>query len=205
MDVAKFLGQENAHAGQLLLRRISLSVEDLFELPKGATRLELIDGGLLMTPGPLSSHQQAVLHLTFLLQAAAPDEWDATQASYLQLGPSTVLQPDVMVVTRVEGLANFTPAEVLLVAEIVTPESRRLDQVLKPQLCAEAGIPTLMHVELEGPEAPTAIIYQLEDGAYVEHSRATAGQTLHLTQPVEVSFDPMELLSDRLPRRRTSG
>lgn len=215
MDLDELIEAENARTGALLLNALSWSVEEFLELPEAACRMELLDGGLLMLAAPGSDHQDAVLNLALLLRVAKPGGWKAIAAGNLELGSATLLRPDVMLVTRTDPRVTFASAEAVMIAEVESPGSLHVDRILKPALYAEAGIDWYLRVELQrsGSPAPTVIAYRLEDGAYVEHSRATAGQTLHLTEPVEASFDPAVLLDEDLSRlepllkawRQTSG
>jgi hypothetical protein len=60
---------------------------------------------------------------------------------------------------------------------------------------AEAGIPWYLLVEQEPELTPQLLRY--EDGRYVEHAVAKAGQPLQLTEPVTVDLDPAALLPAR--------
>lgn len=99
MDVAELLQAEYTRAGEQLLNQLSWSMEEFLKLPEAACRMELVDGSLLMLAAPGSHHQRAVGNLTNLLEAAAPDGWEAIFRVGLELGPATLLCPDVIVVT----------------------------------------------------------------------------------------------------------
>lgn len=89
-------------------------------------------------------------------------------------------------------------SDVRLLAEIESPSSTDTDRMWKPELYAAAGIPWFLRIRVrrsrKHPRAPEVVAYRLEGRDYVEHTRAHTGQTLHLTEPVKVAFDPAVLL-----------
>lgn len=200
MSLATWIETQDVQLAAQLLGRPTWSVEEYLQLPEAATRIELVDGSLVMSPAPASGHQRIARRLTNLLEDAIPDGWDAVADANLRLGPSTVLRPDVMVVTRSDDVTTFEPAEVMLVVEIVSPGSTRLDRVWKPEMYAAAGIGWYLLVERRRRGTPSleVIVHRLKDGDYVEHSRVHAGQVLRLTEPFEVSFDPAILQRRRV-------
>ncbi|MGH3615225.1 MAG: hypothetical protein ACRDRK_22045 [Pseudonocardia sp.] len=67
------------------------------------------------------------------------------------------------------------------------------DRAVKPQLCAAAGIPHYVRIEL-GDEGPTAITYRLRGGRYIEFARAGSGERLRLTEPFVIDVGLAELV-----------
>jgi Uma2 family endonuclease len=103
-------------------------------------RYELLDGELLVTPAPGGIHQLAVSAIGFLLQKYMEQERIGivlTSPADLQLQPESIVQPDVFVVPRHEGVDRedkFTWAEItalLLVVEVISPSSIRTDRIDK--------------------------------------------------------------------------
>ena len=97
-------------------------------------RYELVDGELLVTPGPAALHQKAVLQLIVALHGFL----ERTGVGELLLSPSDVqlesdslVQPDLYVVPPDEGrrLIGANTARVLLLAiEVLSPGSGRYDR-----------------------------------------------------------------------------
>jgi hypothetical protein len=93
--------------------------------------------------------------------------------------------PDVMV-ARSESLCApgslyVDPKDVVLVAETISP--------------GNATIP--FYVEVELATMPRITVYALRGTEYVRIADASAGETLRLGEPFEVSFDPGDLVGPR--------
>ncbi len=103
-------------------------------------RYELVDGELLVTPGPADIHQKAVLHLILALHPYL----ERTGAGELLLSPSDVqleqeslVQPDVYVMPLAEGrrlITERTTKELVLAVEVLSPSSGRYDRGSKRRL-----------------------------------------------------------------------
>ncbi|MBB5786649.1 Uma2 family endonuclease [Jiangella mangrovi] len=173
--------------------------DDLLELPESDWRFEIVDGGLLMTPGPGLWHESVSDFLRARLRAALPPGLRILGPVTVDIDP-TFLIPDLMVlphdVVR-RGGAKAMAAEALLVIEIVSPGSVSIDRILKPAKYAEAGIPHFWRVEFQPELSLTA--YALPEGtsAYTEVGTWTAGQTAPIRAPFEVDIEIAELAPDR--------
>jgi Uma2 family endonuclease len=159
---------------------------------------EVVDGSLLLSPSPNYDHQRIARRLSFALEDGLLAGYEAFDGGNVRIDHDTLLIPDVVVLRRPKPrLVAATPADVLLVVEIVSPSTRRTDRTLKPVVYAEAGIPWFVLVEPECPDAPVVVVHELVDGAYVERVRAAAGQRLRLTEPFAIDLDPAELTRRR--------
>jgi Uma2 family endonuclease len=171
------------------------SEEDLIGLPDEARGYELLQGTLLVKPLPGGPHQVLSWKLVNLLEAAAAPRRMVVQALGVRLPDNTMFIPDVLVASREVVLANTSgildPADITLVAEIVSPGSRIMDRLTKPALYAGAGISSFWRVELE--DGPIIFAYALEQGRYVEVGAARPGERLTLSKPFAVSIDPADL------------
>jgi Uma2 family endonuclease len=108
--------------------------------------------------------------------------------------------PDVVVadlVALLDGIDVLLPEQTHLVAEIVSPKRRRRDYYDKPRIYAEAGIRTFLRIELTGATPPYVEVLRLSGGTYTLVAKANAGQTLELTEPFPVTFDPGRLVGRR--------
>ena len=118
-------------------------------------RYELIDGELLVTPGPAPLHQLAVFRLARLLA----DYVDAnglgevlTSPADLELEPGTVLQPDVFVVPAGgEPLRRSWQAvrSLLLAVDVLSPSSVRYDRITKRRFFLRVGVPEYWVVDVD--------------------------------------------------------
>jgi Uma2 family endonuclease len=84
------------------------------------------------------------------------------------------------------------PADVALVVEITSPGNAVVDRALKPTLYAQAGIANYLLVEL-GAKPPTAVVFRLRRGRYVEARRVGPGDRLWLDEPYRVDVDLVAL------------
>jgi Uma2 family endonuclease len=128
------------------------TTDDLDELPEDGHRYELIDGALIVSPSPTSPHQKLVIRLAGTLATSCPAEWEVTQGVEVRINRRRSLTPDVLVVAAEaeERLpSKYSPHEVLLVVEVVSPGSVTMDRVTKPALYAKAGIPYYWRIETQ--------------------------------------------------------
>jgi Uma2 family endonuclease len=123
--------------------------------PLATPRYELVDGELLVTPGPTRWHQRAVVELIVALNEylrVEPVGYVLTSPSDVELEPEFIAQPDVYVVpmsewrrlTREENIVN----ELLLTAEVLSPSSSRHDRVRKRPLY-QRHVPNYWIVDLD--------------------------------------------------------
>ena len=129
---------------------------------------ELVEGHLVMAPGPSFRHVRALQRLLDEIANYLPAHLERLNQLDVDLmlaaphEPGTVRQPDVVVVTkqetaRLEREGGFVRASgVVLAAEIVSPGSRRTDRLIKRAEYADAGIPHYWIVELEPTVTLTA-------------------------------------------------
>ncbi len=173
--------------------------QDYLALPAERGRIELLDGGLLVSPSPGGRHQRLSSHFWLAVSAALPAGLEVLEAVNVRVAPGEILIPDLAVVTNPGAdLTVWEPGEVAMVVEIVSPGSVAADRAIKPQLYARAGIRHHLRIELTTP-APRAVAYRLEHGCYVEAARAEPGQVLHLTEPVALEVDLAELAAATRP------
>lgn len=159
-------------------------------------RAELLDGQLLVSPASSNDHDNVAWVLCLKLRTAAPKgELAAFMTSNLRISSKRYFIPDLLVTSRTDrGTVFNDAADVVLAAEVVSPTTHKQDCVVKPKAYAAAGIPWYVRIELEDSYAPEVIAYRNDGGTYVEHARAQAGQQFHLDEPIQISFDPAELL-----------
>ena len=115
---------------------IYYTAEMVRALPDGGNRYEAVRGELLVTPAPRLWHQE----VTFRLGRSLSAYLELHRVGHLLLspadiswGPDTLVQPDLFVVpleqARTLDWARIT--QLLLVAEVLSPSSRRADRFTK--------------------------------------------------------------------------
>lgn len=122
---------------------------------------ELVEGRLIMSPNPGLDHQLALGGLAFQLRSQLPAEFEAVHALDIDLElvpanqPGFSRRPDLIVMPRSTGRRLHRDggvpraADVLVVVELVTSESRRTDNVIKRAEYADAGIPHYWTIDVE--------------------------------------------------------
>lgn len=168
------------------------TVDDLEAIPDDGLQYELLDGILLVTPAPIPVHQGVAGELFALLRAACPNHLKVFFAPLdWQPDRRTSLQPDLLVVAREDiGAKNITKTLALAV-EVLSPSTRRKDQVLKFSKYAESGVTSYWIVD---PAVPSIVAYDLVAGSYAERGRAHRTETLDLAQPFPITITPANLV-----------
>jgi Uma2 family endonuclease len=123
-------------------------VERLIDAREGLTpRYELVDGELLVTPGPSGRHQRIVGRLFLLL-----DEYvGRNRLGEVRLGPGEVklvphnhFEPDLFVIPAVNGKrprADDPVTRLLLAVEVLSTGSIRHDRITKRRFFQKHGVP----------------------------------------------------------------
>ena len=172
------------------------TVDELYALPEDGMRHELLDATLLVSPPPSVRHQLAARRLVEAIAAAAPADVAVLEAVGVVV-PAGLLVPDVVMAQAASvhrGGQALTAEHVLAVVEIVSPSSRTNDRRWKPEAYAEAGIPTFVRVELDGPEGPVVHTFGLVDATYVADATVTGRQRQQLGLPFAVTLAPATLV-----------
>jgi len=147
------------------------TVSDLENLPDDGFTYELVDGHLVVTPPPTQQHQLIGDALREVLAVAAPPGWRCSKEFPIVFAEDTWRQPDVVVFRtpplhpRPDERNPVGPEDIGLVAEVVSPSTRRTDRFAKPGEYADAGIGLYWRLETE----PELVLYvqTLEvDGIY---------------------------------------
>ncbi|MEV0806764.1 Uma2 family endonuclease [Micromonospora sp. NPDC050200] len=130
-------------------QRADYTVEDLLNLPDDASRVELVDGVIQVTPSPTLGRQDISLLLARWLLQHAPGDLRVAQAIGVGLSFNTSRQPDVLLrhAEVPSDRSMLRPADVVLAVEIVSPGTRRIDRFAKPGEYAAAGIPFYWRIE----------------------------------------------------------
>ena len=162
---------------------------DYLALPEDRRRIELLDGGLLVSPAAGGRHQRLSSQLWHALGRAAPDELEVLEAVNVRVASGRILIPDLVVVTNPGlDLRLWDPTDVAMVVEIVSPGNAAADRAIKPALYAAAGIEHYLRVEL-GKPGPSSVAYQTHRGHYREVRSSRPGEPMRLAEPFPVELD----------------
>ena len=150
----------------------------------GDGRVELIDGALVIGPGPTPDGERAIAHTRAALGDAVPDGLLVVGPVPLRMGPDCVLVPDLVVMrapdTPLEPDAVVDGQEVLMVVEVVGAEHGAVDRTFKPLVYARARLPYLLVVDRHAPFASASMVIS---GRYHEYARAAGEDELELEEP----------------------
>jgi Uma2 family endonuclease len=171
------------------------------EVESGYTELE--EGRLVLAASPVPDHGVATVEFAVQLRPQLPPELEIIADMDIDLelapadAPGSVRRPDLILVQRSarrrvrrDG-GIIRASEVVVAVEVLSPSSRRLDQIGKRAEYADAGIPYYWIVDLDEPVSLIACHLAGEFG-YVD-SGAIAG-TFRTTEPFPVEIDLDALL-----------
>jgi Uma2 family endonuclease len=122
------------------------TVQDVYDLPDDGNRYETVGGELLVTPAPTLVHQVVSMRLTMALGRYL----ETCPVGMLFASPAeatrddvTRVQPDVMVVPSrwFDAKKYGAIRELMFVAEVLSPSSRRFDRFTKRAEYQRQGVP----------------------------------------------------------------
>jgi Uma2 family endonuclease len=158
---------------------VVLTAQQYDALPPN-NRMELVDGVVtLMTPATMR-HQIVVQKLRAALEADRPDELKIVWEQEVRLADLLRRNPDVMAVLasayNLDGY-SYTPSQVVLAAEVVSPHTQVTDRLHKPAEYATAGIEHYWRVETL-PQVAVHTYRLADSGSYTASGVFTEGDTI---------------------------
>ncbi len=137
---------------------IYYTAEMVRALPEDGNRYEVVHGELLVTPAPRLWHQEVIRRLSNTLSGYL----DVERVGHLPFspadiswGPDTLVQPDLFVMpleqARTLDWAQIT--DLLLVAEVLSPSSRRADRFTKRLEYQRRGVPVYWIIDPDDRQA----------------------------------------------------
>lgn len=169
-----------------------LTRADLEDVPDDGHRYELLDGVLLVSPAPRWPHQDVLGNLYVLLKLACPAGLAVGLAPFaVAFADDTELQPDVFVARRSDITERDLPVPPLLCVEVLSPSTRRIDQLLKRDRYQEAGVRSYWLVD---PDEPSVSVLELRAGLYEQVAFVRRGEEHQAALPFPVRLAPAELV-----------
>jgi Uma2 family endonuclease len=165
------------------------TIDDLESLPDDGNRYEIFDGSLLVSPHADVSHGAVSIKLHRILTFQAPGDLFVGHDIGVSRKTTSYLVPDLFVV-RANALemrrAALDPADVLLVAEVLSPGNRGRDLVLKRHEYAAARIPLYWIVD---PGERAMRVFELDGAAYREVETVRPDSAWSTTRPFPLTLD----------------
>jgi Uma2 family endonuclease len=179
------------------------TVDEVASLPEDL-HYELINERLVLTPAQLPIHQALCQSAAIALRAHRPQGVLTTTHQSVMIDSYNEPRPDV-VVMRVGG-ANRTPvlaADVLLVAEVLSPSSMASDREEKAELYAYAGFASYWIIGLLAERITFTQFLLGSDGAF--RQQVQADEVVTIDQPWQVTLDLPAWTRCRDELRATGG
>jgi Uma2 family endonuclease len=171
--------------------------EAFLSLGETKTKIELIDGGLWVSPASNVPHNEIAATLLFVLKSAVRDSGlRAVAASNLRTSSDKIFVPDLMVGRIPREAVTVLPSQLTLVAEVTSPGNATVDRILKRALYAQAGIDWYLLVEPDFDNYKSVSLQLLRrvGNEYVLHEHARHGETLSSNAPFPIEVDTVALL-----------
>lgn len=173
--------------------------EDLDRLPEAPRHTELIDGALVFMMAPQRSwHSRLIDELTVALRNQTPSGIEVTREMTVRLDARNRPEGDIIVSSTSfdPDRTWFEPDDVLLVVEVVSPESAFRDRTVKLRKYAAAGIRHYWLVEDEAT-GPVVHVYELDEPTKSYAPTGVFRDALHVQLPFEIDIDLAKLMPSR--------
>jgi Uma2 family endonuclease len=161
------------------------------------TRIELIDGGLWVSPSSSMPHNEITrILVNRLWDAARTADLRAVQVPNLRLAPDRILIPDIAVGHFPRNAVIGSASDAVLVVEVTSPGNATVDRTLKKELYAQAKIDWYLLVEpdFDSYESVSLHLLRRQGGEYFVHALAKHGEALVSELPFPLQNDTTALL-----------
>ena len=173
--------------------------EDLDRLAEAPRHTELIDGALVFMMSPQRAwHGRLVTSLAVSLSEQAPAGIEVEREMTIRLDERNRPEPDLLITTAPYDPDRtwYSPEDVLLVIEVVSPESAPRDRTVKLRKYAEAGIGNYWRIEEESRK-PVVHTYELDGPTRTYAPTGIYRGELRRPVPFEIRLDLDGLLPTR--------
>ncbi len=161
--------------------------EDFLHFPDDGKRHEIIDGEHYVTPSPNTKHQRAATSLTGMLWAYLQEHpiGEVFGAPFdVVFSDLDVVEPDLLYISR-ERRGVLTDQHVRgapdLVVEILSPSTRKTDEITKRKLYERFDVTEYWVVD---PELDSIKVYRRVAGSFARVAELTAEDNDVLTSPL---------------------
>ncbi len=179
--------------------------EDLDRLAEAPRHTELIDGALVFMMSPQRSwHGRLVTSLAVSLAEQSPSGVEVEREMTIRLDERNRPEPDLLVTTASYDPDRtwYAPETILLVVEVVSPESAHRDRTVKLRKYAESGIAHYWRIE-EEDDAPVVHAYELDGPSRAYAPTGIHRNTLQTSNPFKIELDLDALVPGRKERPGT--
>lgn len=171
---------------------LPLAYDDLARFPADGNRYELIEGSLHVSPSPVPRHQHCIAQLICLLAPnLRADQLLFPAPADVIFSGGTVLEPDIVVAPRSSITVRAIEGPVDLVVEVLSPSTRRYDQVMKRATYAAHGVAEYWIVD---PDAPSLTVLRLDGDDYRQHAHVV-GDARFRHDWLDIEFAPRDLVA----------
>lgn len=155
------------------------------DLPK---HTELIRGELVVSP-QRTWHLLVVRMFEFAMVQQAPKQFVVLREMAVKESGRSAPEPDLSIVyasALEKDQSLYSPRDLVLAAEVVSPESEKRDSQLKPLIYAEMGIPSYWLIERGEGDVPIVQEYRLVAGTYLPIKRHTGRLVTDIPFPIDI-------------------
>ncbi|MDO9455952.1 Uma2 family endonuclease [Nocardioides sp.] len=172
--------------------------DDLQSLPdESGWRYEIVDGALVVSPGPALRHEVVGELLRRCLREVLPPHVITVGPMAVDLEPTYRLPDLVVVDLDTDDTTKLAAADVHLAIEIVSPSSTTTDRVTKPAEYAAHGLLAYWRVETDPEVSVTAYVLGEGDAVYTEVGTWGEGETLSVAVPFAIDLSVDDLTRGR--------
>ncbi|MER6827989.1 Uma2 family endonuclease [Streptosporangium sp. NPDC000563] len=178
------------------------TARDLLEIlpPTPGFRAEVIDGNLIVSPVGTPEHSWSATLLSYALQPVVMErKWHAHVGGVNVCidGPRDSLVPDLVLAPADcprWGTLELRSSGLIMVTEIVSPGSTRVDRDDKPRIYATGEVPVMLLVDPIATPPTVTVLSDPENGTYQTVTRVQMGKPLRIFSPVDFDLDTSILL-----------
>ncbi|TMR18689.1 Uma2 family endonuclease [Nonomuraea turkmeniaca] len=184
-------------------------LHDYLHIPHDGSRVEIIDGEIVVSPGPRLMHQVICSEITEIIGRARMDasyRWRSLVGNGLNfvaeenayIPDVTILDTEVMQEALRLGQMHLITDQAEMVVEVTSPSTAKRDrpptgkQADKGKWCgyARAEIPYYLLIDLD-PAVSSVTLYSIPDQAsvaYLHKETWTIGETITLPDPIGIEI-----------------